>query len=96
MQHRKGAVVSLSRSLAAEFAQHNIRVNVISPGTIVTEMAPIQDPLLRPNGSSVIRWDDSAQPADIEGAAVYLASEESAWTTGIELLVDGGTTSFYV
>jgi NAD(P)-dependent dehydrogenase (short-subunit alcohol dehydrogenase family) len=92
----KGAVVSLSRSLAAEFAQHNIRVNVISPGTILTEMAPIKDPIVAAERLKRYPLGRFGTTGDVEGAAVYLASEESAWTTGVELLVDGGTTSFYV
>lgn len=92
----KGAVVALCRSMAVHLAPDGIRVNVISPGTIMTPMAPIADP-----DSARIR--EARYPLgrfgtvdDVTGAAVYFASDESKWTTGTELPVDGGTSAFYV
>lgn len=92
----KGAVVGLSKSLAVEFAPKQVRVNVISPGTIVTEMAPIQDPEITAERLKRYPLGRFGSTHDVASAAVYLASDESAWTTGVELLVDGGTSAFYV
>ena len=92
----KGAVVALTKSLAVELAPHHVRVNVISPGTILTEMAPIQDPELAAERLKRYPLGRFGTPEDVTSAAVYLASDESAWTTGIELLIDGGTSAFYV
>lgn len=92
----KGAVVALSKSLAVEFGPRRVRVNVISPGTILTDMAPIQDP-----GAAAERLRRHpigrfGTVDDVAATAVFLASDESLWTTGAEFLVDGGTSAFYV
>lgn len=92
----KGAVVGLTKSLAVEFAVHNVRANVISPGTILTEMAPIQDPKVAAERLKRYPLGRFGSPEDVASAAVYLASDESRWTTGVELLVDGGTSALYV
>ena len=92
----KGAVVSLSKAMAIEFAHHAVRVNVISPGTILTEMAPVKDPVLAAERLKRYPLGRFGTTDDIASAAVYLASRESGWTTGIELMIDGGTSTFYV
>lgn len=92
----KGAVVGLTKSLAVEFAQHRIRANVISPGTILTEMAPVQDPDVAAERLKRYPLGRFGTTDDVTSAAVYLASDESAWTTGLELLIDGGTSVLYV
>ena len=92
----KGAVVGLSKSLAVEFGPHRVRVNVISPGTVLTEMAPIKDPDVAAERLRRYPLGRFGTTEDIAAAAVYLASDESAWITGVELHVDGGTTAFYV
>ncbi len=92
----KGAIVGLTKSLAVEFARYGVRCNVISPGTIVTDMAPIRDPQVAEKRLERYPLGRFGTPDDVASAAVYLASNESAWTTGVELLVDGGTSAFYV
>lgn len=92
----KGAVVGLTKSLAVEFAQHQVRANVISPGTIITEMAPIQDPEVAAQRLTRYPLGRFGTTEDVTSAAVYLASDESAWTTGLNLIVDGGTSVLYV
>lgn len=92
----KGAVVALTKSMAIEFAEHQVRANVISPGTILTEMAPVQDPAVAAERLKRYPLGRFGSTGDVESAAVYLASEESGWTTGVELLVDGGTSVLYV
>jgi len=92
----KGAVVALVRSLAVHLGPHGIRANVISPGTILTDMAPVADEEAAATRRARYPIGRFGSVEDVVGAAIYLASDESRWTTGIELPVDGGTSSFYV
>lgn len=91
----KGAVISLSRQLAAELGPEGIRVNSISPGMILTGMT--EDHLAngpeteRVASRTPLRRVGTAQ--DIANAVLYLASDLSAFVTGTDLLVDGGLTS---
>ncbi len=93
----KGGIVQLTKSLAVAWAADNIQVNSILPGWIHTDLtAPIRDQHAEryeyirsriPDG----RW---GEPADMGGAAVFLASSASDYVTGASLPVDGGYTSF--
>ncbi|HSF84768.1 MAG TPA: glucose 1-dehydrogenase, partial [Acidimicrobiia bacterium] len=87
----KGAVLQLAKSLAVRLARHRIRVNVISPGWIATEMteevqADEKSNMFAMARTPMRRW---GEPADFEGAAVYLASSASSFMTGAELMIDG-------
>jgi 2-deoxy-D-gluconate 3-dehydrogenase len=89
----KGAVVQLTKSLAAAWARSNIQVNAILPGWITTEMTD-DARVSRPGFSDNIvartpagRWGETS---DFEGAAVFLASAASDFVTGATLAVDGG------
>ena len=88
----KAAVHQLTKSLAAEWAPHGIRVNAIAPGYVKTEMAPVDEPQFR------ARWIDDApmqryaSPAEIAPSVVYLASDAASFTTGSVLVTDGGYT----
>ena len=92
----KGAVVGLIRSVAVHLAPVGIRANVISPGTILTAMAPVADEDAAAVRLARYPLGRFGTVDDVIGAAIYLASDESSWTTGVELPVDGGTSSFYV
>jgi NAD(P)-dependent dehydrogenase (short-subunit alcohol dehydrogenase family) len=90
----KSAIVGFSRSIAAYYAKDNIRVNVIAPGLVETPMAQraATDPLIR----SFIRQKQPldggriGQPEDYDGLAVYFMSDQSRFTTGQTVAVDGG------
>ncbi len=85
----KAAVIHLSRSLAAEWAQHNIRVNSISPGYTLSELTR-QFPEHFDGWMPYIPMGRMAQPEELVGAVVYLASSAASYTTGHDLVIDGG------
>jgi NAD(P)-dependent dehydrogenase (short-subunit alcohol dehydrogenase family) len=91
-QAAKGGVNALSRGMAMELAPHNIRVNVLQPGVIFTDLNRdlFATPESRSARASKVPLGRLGMPQDLVGAAVYLASDESAFTTGIVLPVDGG------
>ncbi|MCK1582961.1 SDR family oxidoreductase [Bradyrhizobium sp. 168] len=91
----KAGLAGLTRALAADYAPDGIRVNALAPGYVATEMTAksFADPDMheaRRRQTMLGRW---GQPADMVGAAVFLASEASAYVTGQELFVDGGWTT---
>src|SRR5215813_1121610 len=87
----KGALISLNKSLAIQFAKDRIRSNVIHPGIVETPLqAPYLTPELRAEFKTGIPLGRLGQPRDIAYAALFLASEESSFMTGAEMIVDGG------
>jgi NAD(P)-dependent dehydrogenase (short-subunit alcohol dehydrogenase family) len=93
----KGGMISLTKSLAVQYAKQGIRANAICPG-------PIETPLLRTLWTSEEERDKRLNriplgrfgaPEDIVYLALYLASDEASWTTGAVMVVDGGVTSNY-
>ncbi|MTD15230.1 SDR family oxidoreductase [Nakamurella sp. YIM 132087] len=86
----KAAVHQLTKSLAAEWAPFNIRVNALAPGYVKTEMAPVDEPHFK------VRWIDDAPmqryalPDEIAPTLIYMASEASAFMTGSVVVIDGG------
>ncbi|MDE0505702.1 MAG: 3-oxoacyl-ACP reductase FabG, partial [Candidatus Poribacteria bacterium] len=88
----KAGVNMLSKVLALEWAEHNIRVNSISPGPVETEMVRYvyNTPELRNKRKKTIPLNRFAQPEEIASAAVFLASDDSGYTTGHCLVIDGG------
>ncbi len=91
----KAAVLGLTRAMALDHAGENIRVNCICPGMVETEMiAPFNaDETARKQRLALHPAGRFGQPADVAGLAVFLASDESAWTTGMAFPVDGGYTA---
>lgn len=89
-QATKGAVRMMTRSAAISYAREGIRVNNICPGLIMTEMAIEEG---EENNAALIALTPmgrGADPAEVSGAVVFLASDESTYVTGTEIAVDGG------
>src|SRR5438067_12222021 len=95
----KGAVLSMSRELAVQFAREGIRVNALCPGPVETPL------LLNIFGSDPaalerrrLHWPTGrlAKPREVVNGALFLASDESSYMTGSTFLVDGGLTAAYV
>ena len=94
----KGAVVALTKSLAIQFRPKGIRTNAISPGPIETPL--LMEWLVSDEEAKKVRLDRQpagrfGKPEDIVNCALYLASDESNWTNGANINVDGGITSNY-
>jgi NAD(P)-dependent dehydrogenase (short-subunit alcohol dehydrogenase family) len=90
----KGALISLTKSLAIQFAKDNIRCNVIHPGIVDTPLqAPYLTPEIRKEFETGIPLGRIARPREIANVALFLASDESSFMTGAELVVDGGFTA---
>jgi NAD(P)-dependent dehydrogenase (short-subunit alcohol dehydrogenase family) len=94
----KGALLSLTRSLAVQFGPQGIRTNAICPGPVETPL--LMDWLVKDEEAKRIRLARNptgrfGQPEEIVNMALYLASDESRWTNGASLVVDGGITVNY-
>ena len=87
----KAGVVMITKSLAAEWAQHDVRVNSISPGYTGTELTMRMHALF-PKWEAMTPMKRLARPDEMKGAAVYLASDAASFVTGHDLVVDGGFT----
>lgn len=88
----KGGIVNLSRALAVELGGDGIRVNAINPGVIETAMTT-RDASVAGTMTEGIPLRRDGQPDDVAGAALFLASEDAAYVTGHNLVVDGGYTA---
>jgi NAD(P)-dependent dehydrogenase (short-subunit alcohol dehydrogenase family) len=91
----KAAVTQLVRSMAVELAPAGVRVNAVAPGATLTpgNQAQLTTAESEAFFARVVPLGRVADPREIAGAAVYLASEESSYTTGTTIVVDGGYIS---
>lgn len=94
----KAAFLNLSKTLSSELLPRGVRVNAVSPGPVET---PLYDKLGIPDAyreqvnkdiAATIPFGRFGKPEEVAKAVVYLASDESAWTIGTEIVVDGGRT----
>ena len=94
-QASKGAVRLLTKSAAIQYAEDGIRVNSVHPGPVVTAMSEARraDPVEYPLSLSRIPMGRYAEPDEIAYGVLYLASDESSYLTGSELVIDGGWTA---
>ena len=90
----KAAVISMTQTLAMELGGRNIRVNAIAPGLVETKFASIliETPEIAARFNERSAIGRVAQPEELAGAALFLASNESSYVTGQTLAVDGGYT----
>jgi NAD(P)-dependent dehydrogenase (short-subunit alcohol dehydrogenase family) len=93
----KGAVLALTQSLAVQFGPKGIRTNAISPGPILTPLLDqlLSDPAKRALRLNRIPMGRFGKAEDVVYAGIYLASDESTWVNGANLVVDGGITINY-
>ncbi len=94
----KGAVVSMTKELAVIHAKENIRINAICPGPLQTEllMSYLNTQEKRKRRLVHIPMGRFGEAREVAATALFLASEESSYITGTEILVDGGITAAYV
>ena len=94
----KGAVLSLTRELAVIHARENIRVNALSPGPLRTEllMSYLDTEEKRRRRLVHVPMGRFGEADEMAAAALFLASDDSSYMTGANLLVDGGLTAAYV
>jgi NAD(P)-dependent dehydrogenase (short-subunit alcohol dehydrogenase family) len=96
----KGGVVLLSKQMALDYAQYNIRINAICPGFVLTEMlegyiSKQGNPeAARKSFSEMSPLDRIGRPEEIASAALFFASSASSFVTGVALPVDGGYTAY--
>ena len=92
----KAGVVSLTRSLAIQMGLHQVRVNAVCPGFVIT---PLNEDIILDAPDPAAKEAEMAKPyplgrlgrpEDVAGAILFLASDDASWNTGTTLLVDGG------
>ncbi|MFW5469635.1 SDR family NAD(P)-dependent oxidoreductase [Knoellia sp. CPCC 206435] len=90
----KAAVHHLTRSLAAEWGPHGVRVNALAPGYIKTDMSPVDEPRFRRHWIEDAPLERYGTVEELAPAIVFLASDASSFVTGSVLVADGGYTAF--
>jgi NAD(P)-dependent dehydrogenase (short-subunit alcohol dehydrogenase family) len=90
----KHALIGLTRSTAVDFGPHGIRVNAICPGPIQTRISPPPGSELHQRQIGKTMLARTGEPREVAWAAVFLASDESSYITGVTLPVDGGWSAF--
>lgn len=91
----KGALMSGARSLAVEYAKKKVRINVVSPGVVITPINAGQPYIADPEKRAVLEDKHPlglGTTTDVANACVYLLSDASRWVTGQNLIIDGGYT----
>ena len=91
----KAGIIMLTKSIAVEYGQYNIRCNCIAPSTI---RSPMMEPYLQDENAKKVLESGFplrkiGEPEDIAGAVAYLCSEDAKWVTGTIMMVDGGVSA---
>jgi len=89
----KGAVRVFTKNVAVEYARENIRVNSIHPGAIWTPMSLYHTTRTREERARTIPMGRVGEPKEVAYGVLFLASDESSYMTGSELVIDGGVTA---
>jgi len=89
----KAGVIQLTKSLAVEWARYHVRVNSISPGYIATEMTKKAPAEWKDEWIQKSVYKRMGDPEELQSALLYFASNASSFTTGTDLVIDGGFTS---
>ncbi len=94
----KGAVLAMTREIAAIYARRGVRANALCPGPVMTPLLAkfLSDDAKRERRLVHIPMGRFGEPREIVNGALFLASNESSWMTGQSLVIDGGITSAYV
>ena len=95
----KGAVLSMTRELAVEFAREGLRVNALCPGPVETPLLMDvfgDDPAAHERRRVHFPTGRLAKPREIANGALFLASDDSSYVNGSTFLVDGGITAAYL
>ena len=90
----KGGVVNLTRQIAVDYGRHGVLVNAVAPGKILTGSPEQQDPETLAYSRARTPFHRLGRPDDVAGAALFLASEDSGYLSGVNLLVDGGWMAY--
>jgi NAD(P)-dependent dehydrogenase (short-subunit alcohol dehydrogenase family) len=96
----KGAVAILTKQLAVDFGRHGVRVNAIAPSFVITSINRAMFDRMRARRGALGAGCSTGtfirrlgEPRDVADAALFLASDEARWITGVVLPVDGGYTA---
>ena len=90
----KGGVVNLTRQLAVDYGPRGVLVNAVAPGKILTGSPEQQDPDTLAYSHARTPFHRLGRPEDVAGAALFLASDDSGYVSGTNLLVDGGWMAY--
>lgn len=88
----KGGANLLTKCLAFEWAEHNVRVNAIAPGYVATPLLKLADPKIYAQWTEKTAQKRIPEPSELKGIVVFLASDASSYVTGHILVADGGYT----
>jgi glucose 1-dehydrogenase len=90
----KGGLVNMTHQLAVDYARRGVFVNAVAPGKILTGSPEQQNPETLAYSHSRTPFPRLGRPEDVAGAALFLASDDSAYVSGVNLLVDGGWMAY--